>query len=223
MLTVEEIADKLQAAGIDSPFSTDYEAVASWQKTNPGKPINYDEHRQVDRLHLPADDLPKGWRLAVANILNSRHIAKLEADSAELFGKLPEPLRTVALMHRRNLTFMPQSNDLSYLLSLRNRNGDRVSSVYKPDPRCTLRMKLSQAVRIDYEEASYATHSRYVIPVEGERPADLEPCRGNLTGFCEAIRTHDGFAGSGCSWTMSLIDTGNGFVVYADCRASISD
>ncbi len=222
-MTLEEIADTLESAGISSPFSTDYEATEAWRQANPGKAVNYNDHPMTDRLHLDPAQLPEGWRCAVHDILARRRVAELEAEADALIEKLPEALRIVAQSRRRLRSFRPKAADLRDLWTMNNRHGKRVNTVYKGDPRCTLRLKLSDAVQIDYEQASYADHSRFVIPVEGERPTDLSSCIANLNRFCDAIRTHNGFAGSGSSWTMELVDTPAGLVVYADCRASISD
>lgn len=223
MMTLEQIADTLESAGINSPFSTDYEAAEAWRRVNPGRALNYSDHPMTDRLCLDTAQLPEGWRAAVHDLLARRRLAQLEAQADTAIEQLPEALRIVTLSQRRCRSYSPTAADLRYLWTMNNRHGNRVNNVYKGDPRCTLRLKLSNAVQIDYEQASYADHLRFVIPVEGECPTDLSSCVANLAHFCDAIRTHNGFAGSGSSWTMELINTPAGLVVYADCRASISD
>ena len=216
-------ADALEAADIDSPFAIDTHALEAWRQANPGATVNESDHRMTDRLRLDLTQLPAEWRTHVYDLMVQRRTAKHQAKADAAIQDLPEAVRTLARSRRGNRTFIATARDLRYLLTMNNRDGNRVNSVYKPDPRCTLRLKLSDAIQIDYEQASYADHSRYVIPVEGECPTDLSPCVANFTQFCKAICTHNGFAGSGSSWTMELIKTPAGPVVYADCRESISD
>lgn len=215
MMTHEQIADALGAAGIASPYGTDYAAATAWQHANPGQRLNWDEHLEWHRLPLDRGQLPEGWESPVHRLLAQRALDALGQVADAAFAALPENVRAAATRRRRLRHRKPELVNLSSLRPVSGR-------AYKPEPGCTMRLKLAEAVCYDYEQASYADHSRYVIPVEGE-PGDPAACARNLGRFCEAIRTHNGMAGSGASWTMALEQEPGGWVVVADCRASIAD
>jgi len=241
MYTIEALAELLTSNGIDSPYSTDYDspALAAWKAANPHKTAPYSDFPMWKRLNLDESLLPDGWCLKVSNLFSERARAAFDAKVDAEIALLPPALR-LAIEKSRHGKQSPKPADLSDLVKTamtdrrypsetgrENRDGSRMligPSPYQPKPGCNLRMKLKQAVQFEYQQASYADHTRYVIPVEAKgEVGDLNVCRQNLRDFCEALRTHTGLAGSGCTWSAELVETAEGLVVMLDCRASICD
>jgi hypothetical protein len=223
--TLEQIADAFEAAGYTSPFATDYAKRIEWQNANPGKDVGFNDFDADKFMQIDATDLPSDWKSLVHGIMNKRRTDALEAAANAEFAKLPQAFQLAAESHRRKRTYKPETRDLSSLgeLATDKRDTKYGRGMYKADPKCSLRLKLKNAVQIGYEQESYADYARYLIPVEGERPTDLSACRRNLGTFCEALCTTNGLAGFGSSWEMELIDTSAGLVVMAVSRSSISD
>lgn len=104
-------------------------------------------------------------------------------------------------------------------------NGKRVllgPTPYQPKGGCGMRLKLAKAVLYRYRQESYADHQEWVVPVEGA-PEDVAACRDNLYRFSEALRTTNGLAGYGSSYSFSMVETKAGWVVVVDQRSSIAD
>lgn len=163
------------------------------------------------------DGLPDFWSLDVWAVLSERAAAKhKESLAASIAAVANRPIRErlmAMLLAGREHMVKAERRDLSELRPVRS---------FTAKGGCTARMKLGQAVIYAYEQASYADHSRYLIPVEGE-VGDLGVCQSNLHAWCEAIRSHNGMAGSGCTYSALLVVTPDGAYVELDCRASISD
>lgn len=233
MKNIHEIADMFQAAGIDSPFAIDYQAAGSFREANPGAPIDYNDFRAHDRLGLDPAELPEHWMTDVHDILSQRRAAALSAEVEDFIrSSAPEALRDFLLTNRRVLCHRPKPADLRDLAKLAAQDltqegtqGRRYGKpAYQPEPGCNLRLKLREAWSYDYEQASYADHSRYIVPVEVQGEiGDRAVCNRNLRAFCQALRTHNGFAGSGDTWNAELIERDGTFLVILDCRSSISD
>lgn len=104
-------------------------------------------------------------------------------------------------------------------------NGKKVllgPTPYQPKGGCGMRLKLAEAVRYRYRQEAYADHQEWVVPVEGA-PEDVAVCRDNLYRFAEALRTTNGLAGYGSSYSFSMVQTAEGWVVVVDQRSSIAD
>ena len=178
----------------------------------------------VDRYHYSpeqfalVDGLPNGWVIDVRQVLDERARAAHAAamlDAAAHFDTTPA-IRARLIAEAGGRYFRaPEVRDLSRLLQ-------PVRAYPAPSGACTARLQLRAAVSYAYEQASYADHSRYLIPVAGAI-GDLAACRQNLASWAEAIRTHTGMAGSGCSYSATLVVTDDGAYVHLDQRASISD
>lgn len=231
--TIDQLADLFQEAGINSPFSVSYEDRIAWAKANPDAEVPpYNHFREHARLGLDESRLPKGWETAVHDALGRRRLAATAAKVEEKVKCIPEPIQTFIRENRRSTTFEPKKRDLSDLAKLATQDrrwkgsDDKLygPTPYKPEAGCNLRLLLKEAYCYDTEQAAYADHQRYVVPVrvDGE-PGDLETCRRNLRAFMESLRTHNGMAGSGCNWEAQLHAMEDGFVVHLGCRASIMD
>jgi hypothetical protein len=176
----------------------------------------------INRLHWDAklfalvDGLPDPWFIDVWQVQDERARAKRAADllaAAEAFEAPPAIKRRLVKAVSERGFEAPERSDLTRL---------RPARPYTPKGGCAARMKLAEAVRFSYRQESYADHSTYLVPVEGEI-TDAQACRSNLAAWCESIRTHNGFAGSGSTWSASLVIEPDGAYVEIDCRASISD
>lgn len=224
--TAARIADAYEAKGI-SPFGTVYGNL-SWHQSMNGDTMGgslysrkfSDRHEARPEffdaeMFALVDGLPQGWRSDVYAELSRRSAAVHAANVAaqvEAFNTTPAIKAFLRVeqgsrgFHAPKLTPMKGS-------TVRN---------YSPVKGCNARLKLSQAVSFRYTQESYADHSQTAVPVEGN--PNSEACRVNLSRLCEAWRTHNGFAGSGCTYTASIHgnDSEGWFVVF-DCRASISD
>jgi hypothetical protein len=96
------------------------------------------------------------------------------------------------------------------------------SPAYKPVGDSKARLILKDAICFGYSQESYADHSYFAVSVRAEDEYDMTVMRQNLAHFCAALRTHNGLAGSGCTWSASLYEGEHPFVVF-NCRVSISD
>jgi hypothetical protein len=95
---------------------------------------------------------------------------------------------------------------------------------YVPDPACASMLHLSRAIHTATSQETYANYTTYLVPVTIPQDADLDVCRKNLGRFADCLRTHDGMAGSGCTWGAALHgDRETGFLVLLNRRASIAD
>jgi hypothetical protein len=216
----ETIADLFTAKGIESPFRS----VSPMRKHDDGRYVMaYEEHPELVEA---VADLPSPWDLDVAHILEARRKAKALEELRAAQARVEHAAIRAYLLAQPASQYLrtPEVRDLSEMAKLATR-GDLGNGkpVYSPLPGCKARLKLKEAVTFWYEQASYADHTRYAIPVEMEAGADVGVCRANLGRFCSALRTHNGFAGSGCTWTAELIVEPAGAFVVMDCRASISD
>jgi hypothetical protein len=82
-------------------------------------------------------------------------------------------------------------------------------------------MHLARAVQVEHKQSSYSDDSVYEIPYSGLLSSQ-EACEKRLNDFFWAASNHDGFAGGGCTWSLSHIDRER-CVIVAHCRASICD
>jgi len=177
--------------------------------------------RHYDKvLFAMVDGLPKRWESDVYYIGVERSRAKLKAQEEAAVESYAGPAvikrALQAMLADKPRCFKPpEVVDMSGLKPLKDRK-------YKPAGGCGAKLKLKEAVSYGYSQESYADHSYYLIPVEGEI-GDASVCRSNLHQWCEAIRTHNGFAGSGSTFSAELVIEPDGAYVKLDIRASISD
>lgn len=179
-------------------------------------------------------ELPDSWELDVSQVQGERAQAAYNAKRRATYEAQKEPIRSFLLAELdagndrymrdaepRDLTDLAKTarQDRRQTLEVRGKKTLVGPMPYAPESGCSAKLHLKDAVCYAYEQASYADHSRYAVPVTIEAGADPVVCRRNLGRFMEALRTHNGYAGSGCTWSAELRD---GFVLL-DCRASISD
>jgi hypothetical protein len=93
---------------------------------------------------------------------------------------------------------------------------------YKPEPGASgIKLKPAEGVRLSYTQESYSDNSSVAVPFEviPGKPADFEAFTRNVSALVRRADSHNGMAGSGCNYSVSLY---GGFVVI-HCRASIAD
>lgn len=93
---------------------------------------------------------------------------------------------------------------------------------YKPEPGASgVKLQPAAAVRISSTQESYSDDSAVAVPftVDASKPADMEVFARNVHALVRRADSHNGMAGSGCNYGLSVHD---GFVVI-NCRASIAD
>lgn len=169
-------------------------------------------------LFALTDGLPMHWWCDVSQVQNERAdtAAQLRLQLAIDDFEAPAPIKR----HLRE-SFDRQERGLR-APELRDLTGLKPVRPYTPRGGCGARLMLSKSILYRLSQESYADHTGYLVPVEGEI-LDADICRSNLAGWCEAIRTHNGFAGSGSSWTATLVIDPDGAYVELDARHSISD
>lgn len=166
------------------------------------------------------DGLPAHWWCDVYQVSSWRAQAKREAELAAAVDAFdaPAPIkRRIVAEHQAKLRGFraPKVVDLSGMKPLPGRK-------YEPEGGCGAKLKLKSAVSIAHSHESYSDDSVYLIPVVGEI-GDGGACQRNLGRWCEAIRSHNGFAGSGCSYSAELVAEPDGAYVVLRQRASICD
>jgi hypothetical protein len=224
----ERIANDIEALGFDHAFSHRY-----YSDGRTSTPI-------IDELDLAKyGTLPSRWQLDVQEVLTERskakHREKLRVAVEEV--ATTEPIKNFLrlLWAKEERGFVaPRVTDLTDLGKLAARDETREvdhhgkkmrlgKPAYTPKEGCKAKLKLKEAVCFSYRQEAYADHTGYAVPVEIEAGADHAVCRENLRLFCDALRTHNGFAGSGCTWEAELVVNEDGAYVVFDCRASIPD
>lgn len=217
----EKIADAFAAAGIDSPHATEPGAAVDG-KYQSGPP-SYTLRPEIMAL---VEGLPKYWTLDVSYIQHDRVMARIKAEQLASYEAVEHAgIRAYLIEHAdergmRKAELSDQSGLARLAIDTGMANG---KPVYQPKEGCKAKLKLREAISFSYSQESYADHTQYAVPVDIPADADLKICRSNLSHFCQCLRTHNGFAGSGCTWTSCLIEHPEGPFVILECRASISD
>lgn len=228
-VTASRIADVFESKGI-SPFGCQYgtKAGLSWhhEMNNPSIAECYIGMGKFETRHEArpeyydaevfalVDGLPHGWRHDVYDEMSRRASEIREANIAATVEGIPT---TDAIR-----AFLRSQIGTRGFHEPKRQSAKRTARGYNPVPGCNARLRLSEAVSFRYTQESYADHSQFAVPVEGN--PNSEACRTNLSRLCEAWRTHNGFAGSGCTYTASIHGSeADGWFVVFDCRASISD
>jgi hypothetical protein len=213
----EHVANLFEAADM-CPYSTDWD-----KENNKTGPWSY---LRVGAIVEVVKDFPNFWTLDVSHVLDGRRKVRRTKEIRNSFAAVQN------LAIREYLRAFPDS---PYLRKAETRDESGLCKLattphpsnhkpaYVPKPGCKGKLKLREAVVFYYEQASYADHTRFAVPVEFEGTPDRETCCENLGRFCAALRTHNGFAGSGCTWSCELITNEHGSLVVMDCRSSISD
>ncbi len=206
------IADVLEAHGIDSPYATNYDVTLGVDEK--GRKIHPDK---IDSVDLSGLDLADMWKTDVHAILGERRHAKWKAGIREKYAAVQnEHIRAYLLKAFDDNEYRGwREPEVTSLTGLRGRD---TAPKYKPVGDCGAKLKLSEAVAFAYEQQSYADHSFFVVPFDGE-VKDREVALKNLRLLAASWRTHTGWAGSGSDWSVSLVDN----VVILECRSSISD
>jgi len=222
------LANLFEGSGIDSTFA----------KVDADYSIPYDSRADkytiydsivgylADNVHCLGDDAYH-WQAAVNNELFTRAAARyLDSIRASITAHSNKALQAYLLPKVGEDRYMRvlDPSDLRDLVKLsqvgRSTNHGKP---YQPITGSGLSARFRDAVCYAYEQASYADHSRYIVPMDVVGPVNLEVSRKNLNNFLWSLKTHNGFAGSGCTWSGSLFEHDGQYIMVLDCRASISD
>lgn len=223
-----EQAEALALAVFSAGFSGCYDAG--------GRPGTY-----VDNKYVPAPvahevldtsafgELPEYWSVDAQEVISEwdghAHALSLKA-KIEAFETTPGiRAKLLALFQagERGLR-APRRVDLSSLAKRAQGTTDqwgKKRAPWTPDPACTCRLKLAEAVAAVSTQEAYADHSVDLVPYEGEIK-DVAAARSRLAEFLRRADSHTGWAGSGANWSVAGIDTDAKCVVVF-CRASIAD
>ena len=80
-----------------------------------------------------------------------------------------------------------------------------------------------KAVAVSYSQEAYADMFTSLIPVEVIQPTDTAAAKRNLSAIARKLQTHNGWAGSGCTFGFTLTEEEDGCYVVMSVRSSISD
>jgi hypothetical protein len=190
--TITLAADVVANSGAPYVWHSDAKAALA----DAGLTITYDQGCAVGA------ELHRRKVVAAINALNAPEAVKtyLLANANDRHAQVPEPCDLRGVTRRALLT---------------------TSQYGKPRAAWTshggCRLQMTSALVFSHEQASYADHSRYIVPFTG---TPTEESTKRLTEFFCRADTHTGLAGSGSNWSVLSIE--DGFVVV-DCRASICD
>lgn len=84
-------------------------------------------------------------------------------------------------------------------------------------------LQVETVVIINSTQEAYADHSVSLIPVVATAPYIFEAAHRNLARIAQSLNTHTGLAGSGSTYTLSLVVDVDGAYVRLSARHSISD
>ena len=93
---------------------------------------------------------------------------------------------------------------------------------YKPE-QSGYKLLLDKAVAVSYSQEAYADMFTSLIPVEVIQPTDTAAAKRNLSAIARKLQTHNGWAGSGCTFGFTLTEEEDGCYVVMSVRSSISD
>jgi hypothetical protein len=184
-------------------------------------------------------DLEDGWQEIVQSLINLRLSIKVAKNKEEAAARLAAHKAKVLAAHeaiehsairayvvpqsgQRGYDREPQPVDCSWMAKLAS-SSISTNKRYEPEPGCKAVLHLKQGLSLYYVQDAYADLSSTAIPVTIEEGADMAVCKRNLARFAAALKTHNGFAGSGSTWSLDLIERPEGVFVLAAARHSISD
>ncbi len=93
---------------------------------------------------------------------------------------------------------------------------------YNPEP-SGYKLLLDKAVAVSSTQEAYADMFTDLIPVEIVGPTDRDAALRNLSAIARKLQTHNGLAGSGCTFGFTLSENDDGCYVVMGTRSSISD
>lgn len=162
------------------------------------------------------EGLPKLWTVDVNHILGRRMKERDRAAHITAFSAIEnEAIREYALslIDTRGVKAQPEYVDLTRTLR------PNMGRTYEPVGDCGAVLKAKESVSLVYEQQAYADIILTAIPYEITGTFDRDTAARNLQRLGDAMRTHNGLAGSGCTYRFIIHD---GFVVM-ETRVSISD
>lgn len=230
LMTTEQIADRLQDAGINSPFSLDWNIWWDWldrkdaakkagEAFTEEEPLAWHNLTGIDRAALPEhweisvdDELSRRRAIEEFNKQKAAQVAFLE-DCAPEQKPLGEWFVSLDMTTRRKFKVFgnPVTRDFS------NRLKPARGRAYTPTASAKCALKPRLAVYLGTEMNAYDNTSFIAIPFTGDA---CDTCKKNLNDLLYSSDTTNGFAGCGSS--LRVAQWFEGFVVVAE-RASIAD
>lgn len=228
---LNKLADAFEEAKINSPFSTDFYAPKITVLDYQGKPREEFQREYVTKMDPKLfENLPEGWELDVSNVLGQRWTERNNAEKRQAIENITNPaIRSYIMQYFESNgrgIVKPAIADLSHLVELsRKVRESNNKPAYNPMPGSNMRLLLKNAVQYTQIHEAWSDDSDYVVPVrvEGDGPLNKNVAQINLNRFCESLRTHNGWAGSGCNWSATLMFWAGEPIVLLHCRASISE
>jgi hypothetical protein len=154
-----------------------------------------------------------------------RHAKRIAAE-VETFETIPEIKSYILGKSRERGSCRPEKADYSSFfksaLERKHTAFGKPLAPYNPKAGASgIKLQPAKAVRVHYAQEPYSDDSASAIPyvIEPGKPADLKVFQANVSELVSRANTHTGWAGSGCTYTVSFHD---GFVIV-HTRASIAD
>jgi hypothetical protein len=223
----ERIADAFEAAEIRGP--NDCHPGTFTKPSYGGYVEGPAKYLDVPRIVELVDGLPEFWGVDVNYILGQRTHARINAAIRASYELVEHPgirayLLGLDITKERGLK-RAEPGDLRWMIDASVRKGmANGKPVFNPQGDRLTFGTLEAAIHFRYSQEAYADHHEYAIGVTIPEGANLEQVRSNLAHFCECLRSHNGWAGSGSNWGATLHQPhGAGAFVIFNQRSSIAD
>lgn len=218
-----ELADLFERLGVSGPYATDYKT-KTWRYDHKGKPVEESAYvwEVNDELRAWCSGLPEFWTCDVAHILRERGSWRFLQRQWELFNAIEHPgirAHMLANFNRRGYDRhgCGEPCDMTWMAkACRQSRSTQTRGPYEPSG--SARLKLREAILCSTTQEAYSDDRVVAIPVEGEVTAESKARLHQLAG---SLKTHNGWAGSGCTHSLTLSECGTFVLLYT--RASISD
>lgn len=173
---------------------------------------------EYDRL-IAAGTITYGDGLAILREVHRRQIQR-KIEAFETSPAIHAHMMAAILRGDRDVK-APEKADMSFFTKAAQSTRTQYGSdrkPYAPQHPCSLRLKLSEAVRFTSSQEAYADYYTTLVPVLGDvATANLEHCQTNLSAMVRYADTHTGWAGSGCNYTASLVTNEHGAFAVITC------
>lgn len=188
-------------------------------------PNSHEDRRLVDTFLEPVREARKAAAKEEARV---KHVAGVEAFLAT-YPASPALERRIREETKFGLrgACVPALNPMKWadrLNRVTNPYGGKTTAdaPYNPEP-SGYKLLLDKAVAVSSTQEAYADMFTDLIPVEIVGPTDRDAALRNLSAIARKLQTHNGFAGSGCTFGFTLSENDDGCYVVMGTRSSISD